>query len=127
MLAVRPSSFTWKVKLAVPHPSQGDVSTIFLWVIPANARGRWRAAARDGDWRIKVDQNFQEIEVEGEGGGARLAVAEARLEGTRIRFSGTLRGAPFSYDGRIANDRISGDAVLQDGAAKRILPMVFIK
>jgi hypothetical protein len=119
-----------KVKLAVPHPSQGDVSTIFLWVIPANARGQWRAASRDGEWRIKVEQNFQEVEVEGEGAGARLAVAEARLEGTRIRFSGALRGAPFSFDGRIAGGRIaggsiSGEAVLQDGAARRNYPLVF--
>ena len=116
-----------KVKLAVPHPSQGDVSTIFMWVIPANARGQWRAASRDGEWRIKVEQNFQEIEVEGEGGGAKLAVAEAKLDGTRILFSGTLRGAPFSFGGRLENDRISGEAVLQDGAAKRTLPLVFSK
>jgi hypothetical protein len=116
-----------KVKLAVPHPSQGDISTIFMWVIPANARGQWRAASREGEWRIKVDQNFQEIEVEGEGGGAKLAVAEARLQGARIQFSGTLRGAPFSFGGRIENDRIAGDAVLQDGPAKRNLPLVFSK
>jgi len=116
-----------KVKLAVPHPSQGDESTIFLWVIPANARGHWSAASRDGDWRIRIDQNFQEIEVEGEGGGAKLAVAEARLDGTRILFSGALRGAPFSFSGRLDGGRITGEAVLQGGAAKRNLPLVFSK
>ena len=53
-----------KVRLAVPHPSQGDESTIFLWIVPAKARGAWRAASPGGDWRLQVDQNFQEIEVE---------------------------------------------------------------
>ncbi len=116
-----------KIRLAVPHPSQGDESTIFLWVVPADARGAWRAPARDGDWRVKIDQNFQEVEVEGEAGNAKLAVAGAKLEGTQLRFSGTLRGAPYSFRGTVEKGRIAGEVELADGASKRILPMVFSK
>jgi hypothetical protein len=116
-----------KVRLAVPHPSQGDESTIFLWVVPANARGHWRAPSREGEWRVRIDQNFQEVEVEGEAGDSRLAVTEAKLDGSRIRFSGALRGAPYSFSGQVEKGRIAGDLVVQDGAAKRTLPMVFTK
>ena len=105
-----------KIRLAVPHPSQGDESTIFLWVVPADARGAWRAPARDGDWRVKIDQNFQEVEVEGEAGNAKLAVAGAKLEGTQLRFSGTLRGAPYSFRGTVEKGRIAGEVELADGA-----------
>ena len=116
-----------KIKLAVPHPSQGDESTIFLWVVPANARGFWKAPSRDGEWRIKLDQNFQEIEVEGEGGGAKIDGAAGKVDGTRVLFSGKLRGAPFSFSGRLDGGRLAGEAVLQDGASKRTLPLVFAK
>ena len=116
-----------KIRLAVPHPSQGDESTIFLWVVPANARGHWRATAPGGDWRVKIDQNFQEVEAVGEAGGAKLAIADAKLEGTHISFSGTLRGAPFSFRGTVAKDRISGEAELTEGPSNRTFPVVFSK
>ena len=114
-----------KVRLAVPHPSQGDESTIFLWVVPANARGAWQAAAPQGRWRMRIDQNFQEIEVEAEHDGAPLKVASAKLEGARLNISGTLRGAPFAFRGRVEGARIAGEAEL--GADKRLIPLVFTK
>jgi hypothetical protein len=116
-----------KIRLAVPHPSQGDESTIFLWVVPANARGFWKAPSSQGEWRIKLDQNFQEIEIEGEGGGAKIDGATGKVDGTRVLFSGKLRGAPFSFSGRLDGARLTGEAVLQDGAAQRTLPLVFAK
>lgn len=116
-----------KIKLAVPHPSQGDESTIFLWVVPANARGFWKAPSRDGEWRVKIDQNFQEIEADGEGSGAKIEGAAGKVEGTRVFFSGKLRGVPFSFAGRLDGARLIGEAVLQDGAAQRKLPLVFSK
>ena len=112
-----------KVRLAVPHPSQGDESTIFLWVVPAKARGAWRASSPGGDWRLQVDQNFQEIEVALDRSGTRLDVRQAKLEGRQVSFSGTLGGTPFSFTGRVENDRIAGQAVL----ATRTLPLVFTK
>jgi hypothetical protein len=114
---------TEKVRLAVPHPSQGDESAIYMWVVPANARGQWRAASPGGGWRMRIDQNFQEIEVDGEGEGARLEVANAKLEGDKVRFSGTLRGTPFTFRGRVEGNRISGEAQF----ANRQQPLVFAK
>ena len=118
-----------KVKIAGPHPMQGDESTVFMWVVPAKARGAWRAVTPEGEWKIRVAQNFQEIEVEGEGAGAKLAVADARLEGTRIQFFGGHgeQGARFWFRGRVEGNRIAGDVELYSGAAKRVVPLVFVK
>lgn len=116
-----------KVKLAGSHPMQGDESTIFLWVVPAKARGVWRAASADADWRIRIEQNFQDIEIQADGGGAHLLVAEAKLEGVNIQFSGTRGGARFGFSGRVEADRIAGVVEIFDGAIKRSMPLVFLK
>lgn len=112
-----------KIRLAVPHPSQGDESTIFLWVVPAKARGAWRAASPGAEWRLQVDQNFQAIEVALERGAAKLEVKEAKLEGRRVTFSGRLSGAPFSFAGRVDGNRIAGEAEI----GNRTVPLEFTK
>ena len=116
---------TEKVRLAVPHPSQGDESSIFLWVVPANSRGLWQAASPQGKWSLRVDQNFQEVEVEGSLGNAALKVAGAKLEGDRLSFWGTLGGTPVAFRGRVEGARIVGEAEL--GADQRVTPLVFAK
>lgn len=112
-----------KIRLAVPHPSQGDESTIFMWIVPAKARGAWHAASAEGAWRLKVDQNFQEIEIEGDRNGAKLEVKQALLEGRELSFSGSVGNSPFSFRGRIEGNRIAGQASL----AERALPLEFVK
>ena len=112
-----------KVRLAVPHPSQGDESSIYLWTVPANARGQWRAALPAVGWRMRIDQNFQEIEVEGEAEGAKLEITDAKLEGDRLTFSGAARGTPVSFRGRVEGSRIAGEAQF----ANRAVPLVFTK
>jgi hypothetical protein len=112
-----------KMRVAEPHPSQGDESTIFMWIVPAKARGAWRAASAEGPWRLKVDQNFQEIEVEGDRNGTRLEVKESKLEGRDVGFSGTVGGAPFSFRGRVEDNRIAGQAQL----GTRTLALEFTK
>jgi hypothetical protein len=113
------------VRLAIPHPSQGDESSIYMWVVPANARGLWRATTPEGRWQLRIDQNFQEIEVEGELDGDKFTLSDAKLEGDRISFSGTRRGAPFAFRGRVEGTRLNGQA--EFGVDKRVVPMAFIK
>ena len=97
------------------HDSKGERSEIHLWIVPAQVRGEWRAAG----WRLRIHQNFQEIEVEGEGDGRTLEVEQARLEGEVLRFS----GAGFSFQGRVAAERIAGE--LRRGAA--VAPLAFTR
>jgi SAM-dependent methyltransferase len=115
-----------RVRVSKPHRGQGDESTIFLWIVPAEARGAWRAFAADagGEWRLRIHQNFQDIEVEAAAGGKDLAVREARLAGERIEWSGALDGTPFHYRGRIAGARIIGEIALGTGAMARHAPLV---
>jgi precorrin-6B methylase 2 len=82
---------TETVRVAQPHPGQGDESTLYLWVVPADVRGTWTGGGR----RIRIEQNYQEIEVEG--------ASQARLSGTDISWHG--------FRGRVQGDRI----VAEDG------------
>ncbi len=96
------------VRLARRHEGQGDTSRIFLYVVPAQARGAWQAP---GGWRLRVHQNFQQLEIEAERAGRALAVRAARLRGESIAFA----GEGFSFEGRVLGERIAGE-MLEGGA-----------
>ena len=83
------------VRVSQPHPGQGPESTLYLWVVPAEVRGLWAA---DGT-RIRIHQNFQEVEVEGQLLGRKISASRASLRGRDIvweanglRFQGRLQG-----------------------------------
>jgi hypothetical protein len=97
-----PHDATETVPLARAHPTQGDTSRIFLYVVPAQVRGTWRAA---GGWELRVQQNFQRIEVAARRDGQPLAVSAATLHGTEF----TISGAGFAFAGRVAGERIAGE------------------
>jgi len=104
-----------QVRIRSPYLRQGDESTIYFWIVPAQARGTWRG----GDWRLHVHQNFQEIEIEARVGSRTVAVTEAKIEGTAITFS----GAGFSFRGRVESDVIAGELT----RAGRPSPISFVK
>ncbi len=89
------------LRVLQPERGQSGESSLFLWTVPAEARGDWRA----GDWQLRVHQNFQEIEVEVAAGGTLLAVREAKLEGRAIGFS----GPEFTFRGRVEGSAIRGE------------------
>jgi hypothetical protein len=93
------------VRLLKSHSGQGDESTVFLWIVPAKARGEWRGA----DWRFSIRQNFQEIEVDGARDGRAIPVSAARLSGREIGWE----AAGMRFRGRIDGSRIDGQL---DGA-----------
>jgi precorrin-6B methylase 2 len=84
---------TQTVRLSKPHPGQGDESTLHLWVVPADVRGVWRGGGR----RLRIEQNYQEIDVEG--------ATEASLSGSDISWT----GKDMEFRGRVEGDRIVGD------------------
>ena len=79
------------LKVTQPHPGQGDVSTIYLWIVPPDVRGVWNGAGQ----RVRIDQNYQEIDVDG---------ARGALSGNAISWG--------KFRGRVDGNRIVGD----DGA-----------
>ncbi|HSA90440.1 MAG TPA: methyltransferase domain-containing protein [Burkholderiales bacterium] len=77
------------VKLGSRHPGQGDESRLHLWIVPADARGVWRGPGVE----VRIEQNYQSIEVLGAGG--------ARLSGREIAWDG--------FKGRVEGNRIVGE------------------
>jgi len=78
---------TETLRVSKPHPGQGDESRIFLWVVPADARGTWLG----GGWRLRIDQNYQLLDIEG-ATRASLAGASIAWEKDGARFRGTVDG-----------------------------------
>ena len=102
------------VRISARHEGQGGESRIFLWVVPAQVRGGWRGPA---GWRLRIQQNFQEIEVDAAQDGRSLEVSTARLEGSGLSFA----GPDFSFRGRAEGSRLTGE--LQRGGVRA--PLAF--
>ena len=81
------------LRVAKAHPGQGDESTLYLWIVPADVRGTWAGAGM----RVRIEQNYQEIDVAG--------AAEATLRGADI----TWRFPAGRFRGRVQGERIIGD------------------
>jgi len=77
------------VKVAQRHPGQGDESRLHLWIVPADVRGVWRG----GGVQVRIEQNYQKIDVEG--------ASRARLSGRDIAWDG--------FKGRVEKNRIVGE------------------
>jgi precorrin-6B methylase 2 len=79
---------TGVIRLSKSHRGQGDESRLYLWVVPADVRGAWHSEGR----RFSIEQNYQQIEVDGVSG---------KLSGNDISWG--------KFRGRVEGDRISGE------------------
>ncbi|HYL91169.1 MAG TPA: methyltransferase domain-containing protein [Burkholderiales bacterium] len=79
---------TVSMRVSQPHPGQGDESTLFLWIVPADVRGTWAGAGQ----RLRIEQNYQEIDVDG---------VRGVLAGNAVSWAG--------FRGRVEGNRIVGD------------------
>src|SRR6267142_3182400 len=75
------------------HPGQGDESTLYLGIVPADVRGTWSGVGM----RVGSEQNDQDIDVAG--------ASEATLRGAEIAW----RTAQGRFHGRVQGERIIGD------------------
>ena len=89
------------IKLKERHAGQGDESRLHLWVVPANVRGLWRSP----EMQVRIEQNYQAIEVDG--------ASSATLSGRHIAWE--VGGARFS--GRVEGDRMTGEVFVM-GASR---------
>lgn len=87
-----------------------DVHDVFLWVVPADARGRWRWEVDGRPFRLAVEQRFQELDVElaDPSGDAPVEVDALELRGRRLRFLARVGERRYAYSGRIEGDAIEG-------------------
>lgn len=102
-------------EVPVPGKAYGPPrSTIYLWVIPVNAAGRWRWLVPAGGtalaFEVSVAQHFQRLEMTATIDGVMARAGDVSLRGDQIRFQ-IARGrdaAPFEFSGRIAGDVATG-------------------
>jgi len=92
------------MNLSKPHRGQGDESTLFLWVVPADARGTWQG----GGLRLRIQQNYQQLEIEG--------AKRASLSGADISWE----IAEGRFRGRVEGERMTGE-LLDAGSAQPLV------
>jgi len=125
-----PWPFDEMIELALAEKMVGPMgrSRIFLWLVPADARGRWVADMPElgGRWQFDVVQKYQVLEVDARAGASAMVVRGARLRGEEIRLvvTGVVGGKGYNllFRGKVAGQQIEGDVRVSDGDSARRLP-----
>jgi hypothetical protein len=129
-----PWPFDEMMELALAEKMVGPMgrSRVFLWLVPADARGRWNADLPElgGRWQFDIAQKFQVLDVDarvvGSNAGAPMVVRGARLRGEEMRLAVTGvvagKGANVFFRGKVAEGRIEGDARVSDGDSAKFVP-----
>ena len=81
-------------------------STIYLWLVPARAEGRWTLTADGRTATLQFDQRLQQLEGTVTAGGAARRVEQGRVVGRRIRFLADLGDGRRVFEGRVLGNRI---------------------
>jgi len=100
---------------------RGGESTVFLYVVPAQAHGRWSlelpAAGLGSRPQLVVSQQGQGLDMEIAADGRVFETRDARLRGERIGFSASLperAGGPaarlWRFEGRVEGESMTGAA-----------------
>jgi len=106
----------------------GGLSKVELWIVPANAAGRWTSdlGAHGGQWRFQIGQQFQVLDVAAHAEGRDLLVRASRLRGDEIKLvvTGLVAGHAWHhlFVGRLSGDAIKGEVTLSDGTQTRKVP-----
>jgi SAM-dependent methyltransferase len=122
-----PWPFDEMMELALAEKMVGPMgrSRVFLWLVPADARGRWTADIPElgGRWQFDITQKFQVLDVDARASGSPMVVRGARLRGEEMRLAvtGTVGGKGYNvlFRGKVADGRIEGDARVSDGETAR--------
>ncbi len=118
------------IELALAEKMVGPLgrSRVFLWVVPADARGKWVAELPEhgGRWQFEIKQNYQVLDVDAHAGSSQMLVRGARLRGEEIRLAvtGAIGGKGYNhlFRGKVADGRIEGEVEISDGEQRRKLP-----
>jgi SAM-dependent methyltransferase len=119
-----------RLEMRAPEKSVGigGLSKVELWIVPADAGGRWTSdlGAHGGRWRFQVAQQFQVLDVNARAEGRDLLVRASRLRGDEIKLvvTGVVAGHAWHhlFVGRMSSDAITGEVTLSDGNETKRLP-----
>lgn len=84
-------------------------SNIFLWIIPAKVEGRWQLRIGDGEARLTLRQQFQQVSGTAEANGRSVPLSEVQLRGAQIAFTADLGGGPRRFVGRVDGANMAGE------------------
>ncbi|MBS0335875.1 MAG: class I SAM-dependent methyltransferase [Proteobacteria bacterium] len=106
------------------------ISQVFLWVVPADARGRWTSEIGGRRITFDIEQNFQLLKArisadgppDGDGPPLQLRAAGLRGEQVSLVVAGRLGGKDGIHHlgGRIIGNRIEGEIVTGTRAPERM-------
>ena len=125
-----PWPFDEMMELALAEKMVGPLgrSRIFLWLVPADASGKWvsEMPQHGGRWQFDIAQKYQMLDVDARTGAGSLVVRGARLRGEEIRLAvtGMVGGKGFNhlFRGKVADGSIEGDIRISDGEESRTVP-----
>ena len=125
-----PWPFDEMIELGLAEKMVGPLgrSRVFLWVVPADARGRWTADLPElgGRWQFDIGQKFQILDVDARAGGSQMVVRGARLRGEELRMAitGVVGGKGYNtlFAGKLVDGRLEGTVRISDGDSYRTVP-----
>jgi SAM-dependent methyltransferase len=106
----------------------GGVSTVELWIVPADAAGAWTSELpqHGGRWRFQVKQSYQLLDIDASAQGRGLLVRNSRLRGEEIKMviTGLVDGRAWHhyFVGELKGGRIAGEVLVSDGNSQRTYP-----
>jgi len=106
----------------------GGVSTVELWIVPADAVGTWASEipAHGDRWRFRIKQKYQMLEIDASAQGRDLLVRNSRLRGEEIKIVVTgivnSRAWHHYFVGLLKDNQITGDVTVSDGNNRRKFP-----
>lgn len=94
------------------QPDENSVSSdgsAYLWIVPANAKGKWTFRQRRGKQAFDVDlvQTFQKLD--GIVGPGKVPITEGELRGSRIAMRFSEGDVHTRLEGEVKNDRIEAE------------------
>jgi len=124
-----------RLELRVPEKAVGvgGVSTVELWIVPADVHGRWESETPEhgGRWTFGVAQRYQSLEVSVGTQGRDLYVRASRLRGDEVKLavSGVVGAHAWNhlFEGRVKGARIEGVMHVSDGEHARTYPWKAIR
>jgi SAM-dependent methyltransferase len=106
----------------------GGLSRVELWIVPADVKGAWISQIPDhgGRWLFRIQQKYQELDIDVSTQGKDLLVRNSRLRGEEIKMivTGIVNGRAWHhyFIGSVKDGRISGEVMVSDGNNKRSIP-----
>ncbi len=102
---------------------------VFLWIVPAQAAGRWQARLEmppiERLLELEIKQRYQEVSAHARLNGVPSQVWETKLVGDRLSFvvvdtTDRDNEASFYFDGRVSGDVIEGELARGVGAGRSV-------